>query len=110
MDPEIKQRFDVLESAIVRLAEGLQETNAAVRELAAGQAQTNAAVRELAAGQAQTNASVRELAQAQTRTDERLATLAERVDRLAQLMTRGYTEAAERHGIVMDRLDKLQGP
>jgi uncharacterized coiled-coil protein SlyX len=81
VDPEIKERFDTLESAMIRLAEGLHETNGAVRELA----------------------------QAQTRTEERLGTLTERVDRLAQLMIRGHTEAAERHGVVMARLDKLEG-
>jgi septal ring factor EnvC (AmiA/AmiB activator) len=109
VDPEIKQRFDVLESALVRLAEGQAKTDATVRELAEGQAQTNATVRELAG-------DVRSLATAQLRTETRVAELAEglgtltdRVDRLAQLMIRGHTEAAERHVTVIDRLDKLEG-
>jgi uncharacterized coiled-coil protein SlyX len=80
VDADIGKRFDKLEGALVKLTEGLTQTNAAVVELA----------------------------HAQTRTDEHLATLTERVDRLAQLMIRGPTEAAERHAAIIDRLDRLE--
>jgi hypothetical protein len=88
VDPEIKQRFDTLESALVRLVEGQAKTDATVRELAGAQLQTETRVAELAHG---------------------LGTLTERVDRLAQLMIRGHTDAAERHATVIDRLDNLEG-
>jgi hypothetical protein len=94
MDPETAHRFDSLERAMARLASAQEATSVQVRELAHGLTQTNAAVRELA--------------QAQARTDDRLATLTERVDRLAQLMIRGHTEAAERHATMIERLDKLE--
>jgi chromosome segregation ATPase len=95
VDPETKQRFDTLESAMVRLADGLDQTNAVVRELAGD-------VRELAQAQTRTEGRIDLLAQAQTRTEER-------IDRLAQLMIRGHTDAAERHATVIDRLDRLEG-
>jgi hypothetical protein len=130
VDPEIKTLLAALVEGQVKLAEGQGRTGAAVVRLAEGQARTDAAVARLAEGQArtdaavvrlaegleqtnaavhETNAVVRELAAAQLRTEEKLGTLTDRVDRLAQLMIRGHTEAAERHGVVMDRLDGLDG-
>jgi hypothetical protein len=94
VDAEISQRFDTLENALIRLAEGQARTDATVRELAGD-------VRELAAAQLRTETGVSELG-------EGLRTLTDRVDRLAQLMIRGHTEAAERHGAIIDRLDKLE--
>ena len=88
MDPEVKQRFDVLESAMVRLAEGQVQTNTAVRELALAQKRTEQALERLT---------------------DRVDTLGARVDRLAELMIRGYTESAERHATVIERLGKLEG-
>jgi hypothetical protein len=102
VDPEIKERFDTLENALVRVAEGQARTDSMVRELAAAQARTDATVRELAVAQVRTETRVAALA-------EGLGTLTERVDRLAQLMIRGHTDAAERHAAIIDRIDKLEG-
>ena len=93
MDPETKQRFDGLESAMIRLAEGLQQTHD-----------------QMASGFAQTNAAITRLADAQERTEEKMGTLAERVDRLAQLMIRGFDKVSTRQIEAEDRLDKLEGP
>jgi methyl-accepting chemotaxis protein len=86
----------------VRLAEGLEQTNASVRHLAGGLEQTNVAVRALAEAQKRTDDSLGTLT-------DNLGTLTERVDRLAQLMIRGATDAAERHRDIIDRFDKIKG-
>ena len=89
MDPEIKQRFDTLENAMARLAEGLLQTNAAVT-------QTNAAVRDLAT-------EVRALTEAQKRTEERMGWFAEQ-------MLRGFDRVSNRITTAEDRIEKLEGP
>jgi hypothetical protein len=91
VDSETQQRFDSLESAVVRLAQAQARTEDRVDRLA----------------ELMTNGFIK-LTEAQVRTDERLGMLAERVDRLAQLMIRGHTEAADRHAAVIERLDELE--
>jgi tRNA A-37 threonylcarbamoyl transferase component Bud32 len=88
MDPETKQRFDTLENAMVRLAEGQVG-------LSEGLQQTNAAVRELAV-------EMRALAEAQKRTEERMGWFAEQ-------MLRGFDRVSGRVTTLEDRVEKLDG-
>jgi hypothetical protein len=91
VDPEITQRFDTLENAMARLADAQARTEDRFDRLTSAMADGFA-----------------RLTAAQVRTDERLGMLTERVYRMAQVMIRGHTEAAERHVAVIDRLDKLE--
>jgi hypothetical protein len=101
VDPETKERFEGMESALVRmadrvdrLAEAQEGLTATVSILASAQARTEERVGGLAA-------TLSVLASAQARTEERLG-------RLSDAVMRGFTQASERHGEIMDRLDKLE--
>lgn len=85
MDPELKTLLSALVDGQVRLAEGIEQTNAA-----------------MARGFAETNAAIVRLAEAQRETEKRMGWFAEQ-------MLRGFDKVSTRITKAEDRLDKLEG-
>jgi hypothetical protein len=108
VDPDVKaalvalteahQRTDtqlaMLTQQVDGLADGVGGLNATMSVLASAQARTEERVEGLAA-------TMNVLASAQVRTEERWG-------RLSDATLRGFTQATERHGEVIERLDRLE--